>query len=93
MSKLQELQVALTEFMDSFQLVFDQDWDKTEHSIREGGYINGTFLNPEVEDESNNWWNRGSLLWKYRELHRLMNELGIPTDSYGECEVKNEQGT
>jgi len=32
----------------------------------------GTFLNPKVEDEIEDWGNRGALLEKYRELKKLL---------------------
>ena len=37
----------------------------------------GTFLNPGVNDESNNWANRGHLLDVYRRLVAEMKKAGI----------------
>ena len=34
----------------------------------------GTFLNPKVDDEIENWGNRGALLNKYRELKELLKD-------------------
>lgn len=34
--------------------------------------VNGTFLNPKVEDEIEDWGNRGALLAKYRELKNVL---------------------
>ena len=66
-------------FVDCFERVFDNDWSMTT------GVLNiddeeidcfitpgHTFLHPNVEDESNNWGNRGSLLAAYRQLKRLL---------------------
>lgn len=66
-----ELMKLLRNFMTSFWGTFEADWDYTvtclEH-IREYVSVNGTFLQPNVEDESSNWGNRGPLLDSYREL-------------------------
>lgn len=65
---------ALHDFLDTFELVFgDTDWPCTSGVLRDEGlkYMidpNGTFLEPGVPDESNNWWNRGALLASYRRL-------------------------
>lgn len=73
-----ELLMALRSFLDSFELVFGEtDWETTRDIIKSDSlkyYIhqNGTFIDPGVDDESNNWWNRGSLLSAYRRLkHQL----------------------
>ncbi len=34
----------------------------------------GTFINPKVEDETENWGYRGTLLEKYRELKKLLKQ-------------------
>jgi hypothetical protein len=73
-----ELLIAMRRFLDSFELVFGEtDWEQTREAI--GGDLakyfihpNGNFLEPGVDDESNNWWNRGSLLADYRRIkHQL----------------------
>ena len=78
----EELKERLSDFMVSFELVFDIDWDFTnscltcdypEHFIAPGG----TFLYPEIEDESNNSANRGSLLSSYRRLVAEMEKEGL----------------
>ncbi|MFP2996247.1 hypothetical protein ABN763_10055 [Spongiivirga sp. MCCC 1A20706] len=38
---------------------------------------NGTFLNPKVENETEDWGNRGALLEKYRELKYLLNQYSL----------------
>lgn len=73
---------AIKKFMESFEQVFDKDWDYTKEQLgvyeeteqqkqMEGIYIidpNGTFLNPKVEDEIEDWGHRGNLLQEYRNL-------------------------
>lgn len=64
---------VLLDFLDAFKLVFEWDWEFTCAILRSdqlGWYIRPghTFLNPGVEDESNNWGNRGRLLAAYRRL-------------------------
>ena len=70
----QKLIDQLNDFIDHFELVFDNDWDTTKARIkaaREFG-CEGSFLVTDTYDESNNWANRGSLLSSYRELVSLM---------------------
>lgn len=69
---------SLMRFWCSFEAVFGQaDWEMTRDVLTcdtLDWYIhpNGTFLEPGVEDESNNWGNRGALLDSYRRLkHQL----------------------
>jgi len=69
---------AVARFVDSFELVFDGDWELTHGRIADPEcVIKGTFIHPNVEDESNNWGNRGSLLRSYRHLKALLKDLGI----------------
>jgi hypothetical protein len=76
-----ELIVSLFSFIDRFELVFGEtDREYTREAI--GGdqakysiHPNGTFLEPGVEDESNNWGNRGSLLMTYRCLKYHMSAI------------------
>jgi hypothetical protein len=77
--KRHDFEEALDDFVGSFELVFDNDWEITKARIRDGDYIStdGTFIEPKVEDESNNWGNRGALLTSYRRLRRLMDEYGF----------------
>jgi len=70
----QQLQVALKDFLWHFELVFDSDWQHTREVLRDPRHYiseSGTFLHPAVEDESNNWGNRGGLLDAYRRLKSL----------------------
>ena len=70
--RLEEILDAYQDFLESFENVFDYDWDVTESNIKRGDMIFGTFLNPECGDESDNWANRGYLLSAYRELRKLV---------------------
>jgi hypothetical protein len=73
-----ELASALSDFLICFEAVFgDADWDMTLDILTGDGlkhYIrpSGTFLDPGVEDESNNWGNRGALLASYRRLTAIL---------------------
>ena len=58
-------------FLHLFELVFDDDWTMTKECLADPTHLiaeDGTFLDPQVPDESNNWHNRGVLLAAYREL-------------------------
>ena len=75
-----ELIKALREFVSMFELVFDGDWEMTRDCMENPEYLiakEGTFITPLVDDESNNWWNRGSLLAAYRNLLSCMEKCGI----------------
>lgn len=66
---------AIAEFVDHFELVFDNDWDMTRSVLAEPKHFidpDGTFLEPRMDDESNNWANRGALLTSYRRLKPLV---------------------
>jgi Uma2 family endonuclease len=71
---IRELEEAISRFIISFELVFGIDWDLTKSYIADDCFIreNGTFIQPDVSDESNNWWNRGSLLSAYRHLIEVL---------------------
>lgn len=66
------LESIVRDFIISFEVVFDNDWEHTKCSIEDNSSINGTFLNPKVDDESNNWCNRGLLLHSYRRLKKIL---------------------
>lgn len=73
---------SLTVFMQSVELLFDHDWEYTTdslHSLPPDDVIDptGTFLHPNVGDESNNWANRGLFLAHYRKLVTVMREIGL----------------
>ena len=71
---MENLLSASTEFVEMFEAVFGNDWDLTKDRIKDPAYVEpkGTFVNPGVEDEDNNWANRGSLLRAYRSLKQLL---------------------
>ena len=77
---MHELEEAISSFLTSFEIVFDNDWDMTKNCITDTCFIedNATFLQPGVSDESNNWWNRGSLLSSYRHLAKVLEKNNIP---------------
>ena len=75
----QELREAVKHFVGMFELVFDNDWEMSKLCLDEDNrqyYIqdNGTFINPRVEDEYNNWSNRGHLLKSYRTLKAILDD-------------------
>lgn len=79
-----ELNQLISNFMLSFHGVFDNDWEHTKFRIEESElYIdsNGTFINPLVQDEENNWANRANLLNNYRALVEYIktNKIDIET--------------
>ena len=91
---LREVVESIGEFTRSFELVFDNDWDFTLTMLRLdphelGFYItpDGTFLNPGVQDESNNWANRGALLYAYRGLLRALENAQRTLQAQGEVEA------
>ena len=67
---------AYETFLSLFELVFNDDWEMTHGCITNPLFISehGTFLDPEVDDEGNNWANRGALLSAYRELKSRLKE-------------------
>ncbi len=72
-----ELTNAAAEFVRYFELVFDNDWDHTKNIIQDPErYIKGTFANPGVGDEENNWANRARILESYRRLKALLVSRG-----------------
>jgi hypothetical protein len=76
----QELTEAVADFAGSFELIFDEEWEHSKACLMEAGHYiepDGTFLNPGVADESNNWANRGSLLANYRRLKHLLEARGM----------------
>lgn len=81
-NNMDEMFNALNRFAFCFQLVFDADWEMTRGCIDESDdFINGTFINPMVDDESNNWANRGALLESWRRLLICMERLDVLEES------------
>jgi hypothetical protein len=76
------LEKQLSDFIFAFEGVFDNDWEFTQNNISPEHadlFIGkgGSFLNPLVSDEGNNWGNRGALLSAYRNLVETMKNRGI----------------
>ena len=76
-----DLESSLERFVYAFEAVFDNDWEFTKTALGGDGIhhlVPGkSFLEPGVEDEGNNWGNRGALLRAYRELLAAMAQRGI----------------
>lgn len=78
---VRKLEEAISDFVTSFELVFDIDWQMTKNCIADPSYLienSGTFIHPGVDDESSNWWNRGNLLASYRHLIEVLEKHSIP---------------
>ncbi len=86
MRKDTPVQDIIMKFVDAFEQVFDKDWTYTKQNLGIWGrptdsedeysipFIaeDGTFLNPKVDDETENWGNRANLLDQYRKLKSLL---------------------
>jgi hypothetical protein len=70
---------AASEFLKAFEDTFELDWDHSKGCFENTQFLIGegcTFLRPGVEDESNSWGSRGSLLQAYRRLRVVLDLLG-----------------
>ena len=68
-----DFEKALAEFVGAFEVVFRYDWEYTRVMI--GDEEEGAnFIEPGLEDETNDWGARGALLEKYRALVAAMIE-------------------
>ena len=72
LDNLRKLLDATQAFLADFETVFDNDWDLTKDRINDAAFVSGTFIEPGVPDESDNWANRGTLLAGYRNLKALL---------------------
>ena len=71
-----ELQQAIAEFVGAFEVVFRYDWRYTSGMI--GDEAEGAnFIEPGLEDETEDWGARGALLEKYRRLVAVMQSRGL----------------
>ena len=71
-----EFEKAVAEFVGAFEVVFRYDWQYTKERIgdeEEGA----TFIEPGLEDETEDWGARGALLEKYRRLMAVMQERDL----------------
>jgi len=87
---------AVADFVEHFELVFDADWEVTRANIRNSEFLisdRGTFVEPGVEDEGNNWGNRGSLLDSYRYLRALLDNLGRGGPPPSACGTESRRRT
>ena len=84
-----ELILHLRYFLDYFELIFgDGDWAATQSNLQDDANLispTGTFLNPGVDDESNNWHNRGRFLAVYRELKEMLNKQKFTIGKISPC--------
>jgi hypothetical protein len=77
-----DLREAVVAFVGAFEEVFERDWEyaRTMLSPADIGLFiapGGTFLNPGVEDEVEDWGALAELLDRYRQLLRVMQRHGI----------------
>lgn len=71
-----EIQKALSEFIGAFEVVFRYDWEYTKAMI--GDEADGAnFVEPGLDDETEDWGARGALLEKYRALVAVMKANGM----------------
>jgi hypothetical protein len=68
-----ELLEKLQEFMGAFEILFHHDWEYSKDMIGDEEK-DMSFLNPGLEDETEDWGARGELLEKYRNLRAEMNK-------------------
>jgi len=74
-------------FLDNFEHVFHSDWEHSK-SCLDNDWIHhfipdsGTFLKPGIDDESNNWFSRGSLLESYRNLINFIKTYKIELNKH-----------
>jgi hypothetical protein len=75
-----ELQNALVELMWAFEMVFHHDWPYTRVMLVPFNAMiaeDGTFLEPRVANEVEDWCHRAMLLERYRKLRSLMDARGL----------------
>jgi hypothetical protein len=86
-----DFEKAVAEFVGAFEIVFRYDWQYTKEMI--GDEEEGAFVEPELEDEIDNWGARGDLLEKYRQLIIVMQEQGIEPSFHANwlAKIKNHR--
>lgn len=67
---MDDTEEVLQTFLDLLYLLFHDDWDYARDLCADPLFIDpaGTFLDPRVDDDSNNWANRGAFLEAWRRL-------------------------
>ncbi|MDM8181768.1 TIR domain-containing protein [Marinobacter salarius] len=83
-----ELFGLISDFLSAYYVIFEIDWEHTKLCLENpDSFISssGTFINPGVADEENNWGNRPMLLNAYRRLVDYIesNDIDIQTYRYG----------
>lgn len=66
-----ELNSLISNFLSAYYAIFEADWEHTKCCLEDSQYFispTGSFINPGVKDEGNNWGNRPFLLDSYRRL-------------------------
>jgi len=66
----------VAEFVGAFEVVFRYDWSYSKGMIGDEP-PGATFIEPGIEDETEDWGSRGALLEKYRRLVSAMQSRGI----------------
>jgi hypothetical protein len=73
--RAEKIEDAARTLVGAMEAIFGYDWDFTREQMQDLRYLvadGGTFLEPGVSDESNNWGCRGGFLAAYRELADLL---------------------
>jgi hypothetical protein len=67
---MDDTEEVLQTFLDLLYLLFHDDWEHARDRCADPLCIDpaGTFLDPRVDDDANNWANRGAFLWAWRRL-------------------------
>lgn len=66
-----ELNRLISDFLSAYYVIFEADWEHTKCCLEDSQYFispTGSFINPGVKYEGNNWGNRPFLLDSYRRL-------------------------
>jgi len=87
-----DVEDALFRLTEMMSVVLDNDWEMTRDSI---GAIapDATFIRPNVDDEFNNWGNRGSLLAAYRQALAVLRANGRDPEAHDVDDTATEQPT
>lgn len=76
----------VNDFLESFEVVFDNDWDHTLASLQDTCAdiyeVRWSFINNSSPDEGDNWANRKWLLKEYRKLVKAMMEYDLHSRDY-----------
>ncbi|MYM95791.1 hypothetical protein [Duganella vulcania] len=83
---------ALIEFIGAFEVVFRYDWEYTKIMIGDEA-AGATFLEPGLDDESEDWAARGALLERYRALVGAMQSQGLePKFPFPQAQLQSLKG-